>query len=179
MEKTIDPSRIFTRQQVEDLLSATIGKTLVQVDKAKLFEHHEGRDKVKGIAGDIIEESVLGCKKDSKQEPDILVDGVLTEIKTTGMVEPKKKDSPYLNECKKSVKKDAKHTFSTCIQHSLRETLILCTSRNHYFLCDQSFASLNHKRPNGLRSKTHYRATDCIHVRGLHHSSDSLPSAPS
>ena len=100
---TIDPSRIFTRQQVDDLLTATIGKTLLQVDKAKLFAHHEGRDKVKGIAGDIIEESVLGCKKDSKQEPDILVDGVLTELKTTGMIEPKKKDSIYVYECKEPV----------------------------------------------------------------------------
>ena len=103
MTTTIDPSRIFTRQQVDNLLTATIGKTLLQVDNAKLFEHHEGRDKVKGIAGDIIEESVLGCKKDSKQEPDILVDGVLTEIKTTGMVKPKKKESPYLFECKEPV----------------------------------------------------------------------------
>lgn len=103
MEKAIEPSRIFTRQQVDDLLSAAIGKTLLQVDKAKLFEHHEGRDKVKGIAGDIIEESVLGCKKDSKQEPDILVDGVLTEVKTTGMIEPKKKSSQYVYECKEPV----------------------------------------------------------------------------
>lgn len=54
MEINIDPSRIFTRQQVDDLLSAAIGKTLLQVDKAKLFEHHEGREKVKGIAGNII-----------------------------------------------------------------------------------------------------------------------------
>lgn len=103
MGAEIDPSRIFTRQQVDDLLTATIGKTLLQVDNAKLFEHHEGRDKVKGIAGDIIEESVLGCKKDSKQEPDILVDGVLTELKTTGMIEPRKKDSPYVYECKEPV----------------------------------------------------------------------------
>ena len=58
---------------------------------------------VKGIAGDIIEESVLGCKKDSKQEPDILVDEVLTELKTTGMIEPKKKDSIYVFECKEPV----------------------------------------------------------------------------
>lgn len=99
----IDPSRIFTRQQVDDLLTATIGKTLLQVDKAQIFAHHEGRDKVKGIAGDIIEVSVLGCKKDSKQEPDILVDGILTELKTTGMIKPKKKDSPYIFECKEPV----------------------------------------------------------------------------
>lgn len=99
----IDPSRIFTRQQVDDLLTAAINKTLLEVDKAKLFAHHEGCDKVKGIADDIIEESVLGCKKDSKQEPDILVDGVLTELKTTGMIELKKKDSSYVYECKKLV----------------------------------------------------------------------------
>ncbi|MBR0264106.1 MAG: hypothetical protein IJQ60_09535 [Prevotella sp.] len=99
----IELSRIFTREQVDALLTATIGKTLLQVDKAHLFAHHEGREKVKGIAGDIIEESVLGCKKDSKQEPDILVDGVLTELKTTGLVKPKKKDSPYIYECKEPV----------------------------------------------------------------------------
>lgn len=44
MSITIDPSRIFTRKQVDDLLTATIGKTLLEVDKAKLFAHHEGRD---------------------------------------------------------------------------------------------------------------------------------------
>ena len=99
----IDQSRIFTREQVCALLSATIGKTLLQIDRAQLFAHHEGRDKVKGIAGDIIEESVLGCKKDSKQEPDILVDGILTELKTTGMIEPKRKDSQYIYECKEPV----------------------------------------------------------------------------
>lgn len=99
----MDLSRIFTRQQVEALLTATIGKTLLQVDKAQLFLHHEGREKVKGIAGDIIEVSVLGCKKDAEQKPDIMVDGVLTEIKTTGMIKPKKQDSPFFFECKEPV----------------------------------------------------------------------------
>ena len=103
MSTSTDSTRLFTRKQVDDLLKATIGKTLLEIDKAQLFAHHEGRDKVKGIAGDIIEESVLGCKKDSKQEPDILVDGVLTELKTTGLVKPKKADSPYVYECKEPV----------------------------------------------------------------------------
>lgn len=103
MKREIPHTRIFTRQQVESLLTATIGKTLLQIDKAKLFAFHEGRDKMKGIAGDIIEESVLGCEKDCKQEPDILVDGVFTELKTTGVIEPKKKDSPYVYECKEPV----------------------------------------------------------------------------
>lgn len=100
---TVDKSRIFTREQIDNLLTAAIGKTLEQVDKKGLFKHHKGRDKVKGIAGDIIEESVLGCKKDSKQEPDILVDSVLTELKTTGVIKPKKKDSPFVFECKEPV----------------------------------------------------------------------------
>ena len=102
-EPNIDPSRIFKREEVEKLLTSVIGKTLLQADTIGLFKHHEGCDKMKGIAGDIIEESVLRCKKDSKQEPDILVDGVLTELKTTGMIKPKKKDSPYVYECKEPV----------------------------------------------------------------------------
>ncbi len=103
MASATDPSRVFTRQKVEELLQASIGKTLFEVDKAKLFLHHEGRDKMKGIAGDIVEMSILGCKKDSKQEPDILVDGVSTEIKTTGMIKPKKAGSQYIYECKEPV----------------------------------------------------------------------------
>ena len=103
MANTKDNSRVFTREQVDKLLSATIGQTLEAVDKVGLFKLHAGRDKVKGIAGDIIEVSVLGCNKDSLQEPDIIVDGELTEIKTTGMVKPKKNDSPYLFECKEPV----------------------------------------------------------------------------
>ena len=99
----IDPSRIFKREDVEKLLTSVIDKTLLQADTVGLFKHYEGCDKMKGIAGDIIEESVLCCKKDSKQEPDIIVDGVLTELKTTGMIKPKKKDSPYVYECKEPV----------------------------------------------------------------------------
>ena len=96
-------ARIFTRQEIDCLLSASVGKTLEQVDKAGLFAHHEGKTKVTGIAGDIIEISVLGCERDAKQEPDIIVDGVQVELKTTGLIKPKKKDSPYLYECKEPV----------------------------------------------------------------------------
>lgn len=99
----IDPSRIFTREQVCALLTATIGKTLLQVDKARLFEQHAGSEKVTGIAGHIIEASVLGCKIDSKQEADILIDNIPHEVKTTGMVKPKGNDTPYVYECKEPV----------------------------------------------------------------------------
>lgn len=96
-------ARIFTRQEINSLLSVSVGQTLEQVDKAGLFALHEGKSKVTGIAGDIIEISVLGCERDSKQEPDIVVDGVQVELKTTGLIKPKKKDSPYLFECKEPV----------------------------------------------------------------------------
>lgn len=38
----------------------------------------------------MIEQSVFGYKKDSKQECDIEIDGVLTEVKTTGVRVPKR-----------------------------------------------------------------------------------------
>jgi len=174
MSTSIDPSRIFTRQQVDDLLTAAINKTLLEVDKAKLFAHHEGRDKVKGIAGDIIEESVLGCKKDSKQEPDILVDGVLTELKTTGMIEP------WVYYWYKSpVVMQVMQTSTTYSQHSPQEIPLLCTNRNHCFLCVLSFVSSSHRQPNALKSRTHYITKDYTHVRDLHFFSSLRASAPS
>lgn len=103
MSNNTDPSRIFTKSEINRILTEATGKTLLQVDKARLFEKHAGSDKVTGIAGHIIEASVLGCKIDSKQEADILIDNVPHEVKTTGMVKPKTKDSPYLYECKEPV----------------------------------------------------------------------------
>ncbi len=103
MANTKDKSRVFTQEQVVSLLSAAVGHTLEEVDKAGLFKLHAGHDKVKGIAGDIIEVSILGCSKDSLQEPDILVDGELIEIKTTGMVNARNADSPNPYECKEPV----------------------------------------------------------------------------
>ena len=75
------PDRQFTRTQVEDKLSKAVGKTLLELDTKNLFTFI----KDKGIAGKIVEECVLGCKHDSKQAADIDVDGVSTEIKTTGL----------------------------------------------------------------------------------------------
>ena len=96
-------NRVFTRERVEELLSAAMGKTLLEVDASGQFASHAGHTKVTGIAGDVVEVSVLGCQKDCKQEPDIVVDGVRVELKTTGMIKPKKQDSPYVYECKEPV----------------------------------------------------------------------------
>ena len=92
-ELAISSDRIFTREKVDSLLSAVRGKTLEEVDvKGVLNEAVRVRpDKVvRGIAGDVIEVSVLGCKRDSRPEPDIWVDNIKTELKTTGLIKPKK-----------------------------------------------------------------------------------------
>ena len=57
-------NRVFTREKVEELLSAAMGKTLLEVDASGQFASHVGHTKVTGIAGDVIEVSVLGCQKD-------------------------------------------------------------------------------------------------------------------
>ena len=75
----------FTSEELERLLSAADDKTLGEVDKAGVFRRHEGRRKVTGIAGDVIEQSVLGYPADSDKKPDLVVDGVEVELKTTGV----------------------------------------------------------------------------------------------
>lgn len=40
MEQTKDKSRVFTRREVDTLLSAAIGQTLEEVDKAGMFKLH-------------------------------------------------------------------------------------------------------------------------------------------
>lgn len=99
----MDSSRIFTREQVISLLNAAMGKTLLEVDSRHLFIQYEKENKVTGIAGNIVEQSILGCKQDNRQDVDIYIDNVGYEIKTTGMVVPKNPNSPYSYECKEPV----------------------------------------------------------------------------
>ena len=84
-------NRVFSREQVDSLLTAVRGRTLGEVDICGILEEavkHRPDKVVRGIAGDVIEVSVLGCGRDSKPEPDITVDGVKTELKTTGLQKP-------------------------------------------------------------------------------------------
>ena len=77
--------------QLEDVLDSVRGKTLGEVDSAHVFDKTKEHPKVTGIAGDVIEQSVLGYPADVKQEPDLIVDGEEVELKTTGL-RPSKKD---------------------------------------------------------------------------------------
>lgn len=83
-------SHEFTKKEIEKLLTATLGKTLGEVDVKDVFHRAEINPKITGIAGDVIEQSVLGYPANSDGDPDLNVDGILVELKTTGL--RKKKD---------------------------------------------------------------------------------------
>lgn len=86
----VSQDRKYTKQYVANLLESVKGKKLGEVDDSHQFSRTKENPKIKGIAGDVIEQSVFGYQKDTKQECDIEVDGVLTELKTTGVRVPKR-----------------------------------------------------------------------------------------
>lgn len=81
----VSADRRFTKVQLEDILSKVKNKTLGEVDVKHVFDKTIENPKITGIAGMVVEQSVLGYKADSKKEADICVDGVMTEVKTTGL----------------------------------------------------------------------------------------------
>ena len=85
----VSDDRKYTKSFVHTLLEGVKGKTLGEVDSSHQFARTKKSEKITGIAGDVIEQSVFGYERDSKQECDIEIDGVLTELKTTGVRVPK------------------------------------------------------------------------------------------
>lgn len=75
----------FKFNELSKLLTSVVGKTLGEVDTNNVFKRTLEKPKITGIAGDVIEQSVLGYPADSTSEPDLLVDGIPTELKTTGI----------------------------------------------------------------------------------------------
>lgn len=78
-----DNTHRFTYSEIERRFNACIGHTLGQIDSSDVFGRYA--DKNKGIAGSVVEQSVLGYPADSAQEPDLEVDGVDVELKVTGL----------------------------------------------------------------------------------------------
>ena len=76
---------IFTTEEVMERLEPIVDKTLGEIDIAGVFERTKVNPKITGIAGNVIEQSVLGYRANSDQAPDILLDGVETEVKATGI----------------------------------------------------------------------------------------------
>lgn len=85
----------FHREELERRLDGALNKTLGQVDTNNVFRKTIGNPKVTGIAGDVVEQSVLGFPADNMQRPDLNVDGVDTELKTTGIRMSKKEEGKY------------------------------------------------------------------------------------
>lgn len=81
---------IFTRKELHEKLSNVTNKTLGEVDVNHVFNKAIDKPKITGIAGDVMEQSVLGYPADNRQEPDLIVDGLHVELKTTGLRKPKK-----------------------------------------------------------------------------------------
>lgn len=87
----VSADRKYTKSQVYKMLEWAKGKTLGEIDsqRSRQFDRTKENPKITGIAGDVIEQSVFQYERDSKQECDIEIDGVLTELKTTGVRVPK------------------------------------------------------------------------------------------
>ena len=79
-------------------LRAYIGMTLGEADVKRVFDRTIEHPKITGIAGDVVEQSILGYPADSNQRPDLLVDGVPTELKVTGL--KRSKSDPNVFEAK-------------------------------------------------------------------------------
>lgn len=78
-------SHFFHKDELIEILDSCINKTLGEVDVNNVFDKTKEKPKITGIAGDVIEQSVLGYPADTRQEPDLNVDGIKTELKTTGL----------------------------------------------------------------------------------------------
>jgi hypothetical protein len=83
----------FTRTDLVIILSNAVGKTLGEVDVNNVFARTITHPKITGIAGDVVERSILGYPSDQDRNPDLIVDGINTELKTTGIQKPKKKSN--------------------------------------------------------------------------------------
>lgn len=73
----------FTDAEIRRRFDACVGHTLGEIDSTNVFERYAGKNK--GIAGDVVEQSVLGYPADSRQEPDLEIDGMDVELKVTGL----------------------------------------------------------------------------------------------
>lgn len=87
----ISDNRKYSLKWVCELLEDAKGRTLGEIDRngANIFLTTKDKPKITGIAGSIVEQSLFGYKPDNNQECDIQIDGILTELKTTGIRIPK------------------------------------------------------------------------------------------
>lgn len=85
-------AHVFSSGALEMMLDRAMGKTLGQADVAGIIK--QGRFN-KGVAGLVVETSILGYPQDSDRRADLIVDGVPTELKTTGILRRKTPAPPH------------------------------------------------------------------------------------
>lgn len=83
-------SHFIKYAELVGILDSVTNRTLGEVDVNHVFNRAIDNPKITGIAGDVIEQSVLGYPSDRDQRPDLKVDDVLVELKTTGIREGKR-----------------------------------------------------------------------------------------
>lgn len=88
----------YRKKDLFQRLNAYLGKTLGEADSNNVFDRTIKYPKITGIAGDVVEQSILGYPADSDQRPDLIVDGVPTELKVTGL--RRSKSDPDIFEAK-------------------------------------------------------------------------------
>ena len=75
----------YRKRELYQRLKAYLGMTLGEADVNHVFDRTIKHPKITGIAGDVVEQSILGYPSDSDQRPDLIIDGVPTELKVTGL----------------------------------------------------------------------------------------------
>jgi len=89
------PKHEFKFVDLVNLLEKAKGQTLGEADVNNVFYKTISNPKVTGIAGDVVEQSILKYPPDNKQDVDLVVDGVDTELKTTGLKRVKRGDFAF------------------------------------------------------------------------------------
>lgn len=88
-------AHVFSKADLTARLEKCLNRTLGEVDSRGVFRITAGKPKITGIAGMVIEQSVLGYDADTRPEADLLVDGMAVELKTTGIRPGKRNPSVY------------------------------------------------------------------------------------
>lgn len=121
----------FTKKEVEELLENVIGKKIGDVDTKGLFLEPSAKTN-KGIVGNIVEQCIFNKDPDNDPTPDILIDGIETEIKSTGLINkgPKNQKKLGAKECVTvtavSIRDLPNQEFNTSfLWHKLEETLLV------------------------------------------------------
>lgn len=88
----IDEGHAFSKTELERILTDAMGKRVAEVDVKDVLGSGLRN---KGYVGAVVEQSLLGYPADNKRRPDLLVDGVPVELKTTGIRRSKSAGGGY------------------------------------------------------------------------------------